>query len=258
MKRWTLALIPLVLVSSAAAAETPPRLEGLEVALWPEYDRPAVLVMLQGKLAADAALPATVRLPMPVEAGRPHAVAKRDTGGALLVAQHTVSVEGTWAKVNVMTDQREVRLEYYVDLATGNPERRYVFDWPGGIDIDQVTFEVMQPIGAEDLSVKPAGRQSVGNDGITYVLGDLGSKARTDAFSLEVTYTKKTPTLTAVALQRLAPAGEVPGGTPATPPAGPSGSGGATTWLVVMVIGFAVALAGVWVFIAGRKPQRKQ
>ncbi len=253
MKRWTLVLISIVLVSSAATAQTEPRITRLEVGLWPEYDRPAVLVMLHGWLAADAALPATVHLPMPAQAGRPHAVAKRAPGGPLLMAQHTVDVEGNWARVNLVTDVREVRLEYYVVLPISDPNRRYVFEWPGGLDIKQVTYEVMRPTGVKDLSVKPPPTiQSVGNDGLTYYLGDLGPKARNDTFSIGMTYTKTTSTLTAVALRPPAPA---VGQTPAPKP---SGSGGANKWLVVLVVVLAAALAGTWIFKSSRKPQRKR
>ncbi len=266
MKRWTLALISIVLVSSAATAQTEPRLARLQVKLWPEYDRPAVLVILHGWLAADAALPATVRLPMPARAGQPHAVAKRATGGTLLLAQHTIDVQGDWATVNLMTDVREVRLEYYVDLATTNPTRRHLFEWPGGLDVGQVSYEVMQPIGTTDFSVKPPPKsQGVGNDGLTYYLGELGPKTPLDAFTIAITYTKTTPTLTVMALRpttpavsQTPPAGTAPSGTPATPAATPSRSGGANMWLLALVMVFGAALGGLWVFILTKNRDAKR
>lgn len=259
MKWWALALMSCVLVSSAVAAETEPELASLEVSLWPEYDRPAVLVMLRGRLVPTAALPATVHLPMPVIAGKPHAVAKRTADGKLVLASHTVNVTGESAIVNVLTDEREIRLEYYVDLPTTDPRRRYVFTWPGGIDIGQVTYEVLQPIGAEGLSVTPPGRQGVGSDGLTYYLGDLGPKGPHESFSIGVTYTKTTQTLTAFALsQQGPPVGQAPDGMSPPPVATPSGSGGTTPWLVIMVIGFAVTLAGIWLVMTSKKPQGKR
>ena len=259
MKRLILAVASIVLISSAATARTELRLARLQVDLWPEYDRPAVLVMLQGWLAADAALPANIRLPMPVHAGRPHAVAKGSPGGDLLMAQHTVDVKGNWAWVNVMTEVREFRLEYYVDLATTDPARRYVFEWPGGLDIGEVSYVVMQPTGAKDLSVEPPpSSQSVGNDGLTYHLGDLGAKARNEPFSIKITYTKTTPTLTAVPLRpsappmgQMPPAGSAPGGTP-------SGSGGTNIWLLALMVVLGAALGGFWVFMASKKPKGKR
>ncbi|MFQ5793211.1 MAG: hypothetical protein ACE5JI_22295 [Acidobacteriota bacterium] len=266
MKRRTLALTSIILVSSAATAQTEPRLARLEVALWPEYDRPAVLVMLQGWLTTDTALPATVRLPMPAQAGRPHAVAKRTPDGMLLLAQHRVDFEGKWARVNLMTDVREVRLEYYVDLASIDPGRRYVFEWPGGLDIEQVTYEVMQPIGAKDFSVEPSpSTQSGGKNGITYHLGDLGPKARKDTFFIEITYTKISPTLTAVALQVPAPpggptppVGSASGGRPAIPAGTQADPDGVNKWLVAFVIVLAAAVGGASILMSSKKPQGKR
>lgn len=266
MRRQLLAVISIALMCSAAAAETAPRLERLEVTLWPEYDRPAVLVMLHGWLAADASLPAIVYLPMPARAGRPHAVAKRAPEGTLLVAEHSVEVEGDRARVKVMTDVPEIRLEYYVDLPSTDPRRRYVFEWPGGLDVERVTYEVMQPVGAEDFSVEPApGTRSIDNNGLTYHLGDLGSKSRNDTFSIGITYAKSTPTLTVLALQpqpppasQTLPAASAPGGVPAAPAATPSGRSGAETWLIVLVILLAAALGGTWLFMSRRKVERER
>ncbi|MFQ5848169.1 MAG: hypothetical protein ACE5IQ_10940 [Candidatus Methylomirabilales bacterium] len=262
VKRLAFFLIVIVLVSSAATAQTRPPLARLKISLWPEYDRPAVLVMLHGWLAVDAALPAIVPLPMPAQAGKPHAVAKGAPDGELLMAQHMVDVQGDWAKINVMTDMREVRVEYYVDFPTTDPLRRYVFEWPGGLDVKKVTYEVMQPSGAKDLSVRPPpSTQTVGNDGLTYHLGNLGPKTRKDTFSIEISYTKTTPTLTAAALRPSASAvGQTPpaGGAPGETPATPSGSGGANIWLLALMIVLGAALGGAWVFMAKKKPRGKR
>ena len=259
MKGWRLALISIVLVSSVATAQTESRLARLEVALWPEYDRAAVLVILKGWLVVDAALPTTVPLPMPARAGQPHAVAKKAADGRLLMAQHTVDVQGDWATVNVVTDGREVRLEYYVDLATTDPLRRVVFTWPGGLDVRQVSYEVMQPIAAEDLSVEPPpSRQSVGSDGLTYYMGELGPKTPLDTFTIGITYTKTTSALTAMALQPTAPAVGQPPPAGARPAVTGSGSGGTNIWLVVLAMASGAALGGIWVFIVSKRRRGKR
>jgi hypothetical protein len=71
-----LALCVVVLVGSAQAQDTPtssempPVLSTLEVSLWPEFDRPDVLVINRGLLAADAGLPAPVEIRIPASARR--------------------------------------------------------------------------------------------------------------------------------------------------------------------------------------------
>lgn len=249
----------LVLVSSGAvAARAQTGLERLEVVLWPEYDRPALLVMLRGYLPMDAQLPTTVVLPIPATS-TPHAVAKRDpSAGNLLMAPHTVEADGDWSRVRIVTDMLEVRLEYYANLSTAEAQRQILFEWPGGLEARQVTYEIMQPPNVTELVVTPPGLQNIGGDGLTYHVGDLGPISATDAFSIAVSYTKTSPLLTAEALRPPTPAPQI-----SQPPALPTTtdssstetqpSAGANSLLVVLVVVLAAALVGSWVFFGSRK-----
>ena len=249
----------LVLVSAGTiSARAQTGLERLEVVLWPEYDRPAVLVMLRGYLPLDALLPTTVVLPMPATS-TPHAVAKRDpTVGNLLMAAHTVETDGAWSRVRIVTDMLEVRLEYYADLSTVEAQRNILFEWPGGVEAGQIIYEIMQPPNATDIVVTPPGLQRIGEDGLTYHIGDLGPLSATEAFSIAVSYTKTTPVLTAEAFRPTTPAPQM-----SQPPPQPTTSessstetqtpAGANTLLVVLVVVLAAALVGTWVFFGSRK-----
>ena len=66
----TLLLALLVCAAGTAPTVAQDRLERLEISLWPEYDRPAMLVMLRAWLPADAEFPVTISLPMPAMAIR--------------------------------------------------------------------------------------------------------------------------------------------------------------------------------------------
>ena len=67
--RPILLLLLLLLVALPVAAQTEvTQLDTLTVELWPDYDRPAMLVILTGTLPESAALPATVTIPLPPEA----------------------------------------------------------------------------------------------------------------------------------------------------------------------------------------------
>lgn len=260
-KRGLEVILPVLVLTimGAASASAQSALARLEVVLWPEYDRPALLVMLRGYLPPDAALPTTVALPMPAST-TPHAVAKRDSNvGTLLMASHTLEADGAWTRVRIVTDMHEVRLEYYAELSTTDAERQILFEWPGGVAARELTYEIMQPIGASGFAVTPPGLQRVGDDGIAYQVGDLGPLAATDPFSIAVSYTKTSPLLTAEAFKPPAPDApqlSQPPSQPSTPepPAaeGPEGAG-ANTLLVALVVVLAAALVGSWVFFGSRK-----
>jgi len=190
-------LLPLILlcvfVSSSVVAQTEVKIERLEVSMWPEYDRSSVLVIYRVNLSPETPLPAPVSLPIPARVGEPHAVAVRSEGGELQRVDYTRQVMGEWATVTVVTDNLEVRLEYYDPLTFEDRNRSYTFIWPGGIDLGAFFYEVQQPLGASDLRVTPPGETSVGEDGLTYFGKDLGTQPASSTVEINLSYSKSTP-----------------------------------------------------------------
>ena len=257
-----LLLIPLVSSAQDTPGPATPRLERLEISIWPEYDQPSVLVMLRGWLSPDTPLPTSIPLPIPTAAGSPSAVAKRFPGGGLLVAQSMLEPGEEMSTVYLSTDAPEIRLEYYVPLDVSTEKRHYHFQWPGGLKIDRVVFEVLQPIGATGFTVQPASAApALANDGLIYQREDLGPAGAELSFTIEVDYNKSTPTLTASSLQsNVQPPPPQPSQTP-TPPAasgpatqaGPPPSEGISPWLVPGLIVIGVGILLVFMALKGKK-----
>ncbi|HKI86381.1 MAG TPA: hypothetical protein VKA53_06525, partial [Thermoanaerobaculia bacterium] len=109
---WILILLGLPSLAPAAPLQEAeePAIEHLQVSLWPEYDRPDVLVMLDGEIGSEAGLPATLSLPIPAGV-TPHAVAWRDASG-LKVANYTLSTRNSRELVRMTLPQRGFHLEY--------------------------------------------------------------------------------------------------------------------------------------------------
>lgn len=233
-----LAFIAGSFLATAGAAQV--RLDRLEVVLWPEYDRPSVLVILNATLSADTALPAIVPLPMPTAAGSPHAVAKQGPNGNLLVAQHSVEVNGDWSTVKVLTDAPTIRLEYYAPLATTDSQRRHRFFWPQGIPVDRLSYEVLHPMGATNMSVTPPADGVVEADGLTFYRANLGPRPGSESFSITLAYAKQTSTLSSPSVQA-APPSSMPQPTVAE---GESASR-SLDWVPLALIALAV-LVGLW------------
>ena len=128
MKRSIIFFLSLLIVagwSSAtiAEAQNSAMIEQLEVALWPEYDRRAVLVIYRVQLAADTPLPTNIRLPMPAEVGDPYAVAWLGEDGKLLVADYVSEVQGEWNVITLTSGSLVAQLEYYVDYEQSNSNK---------------------------------------------------------------------------------------------------------------------------------------
>ena len=76
-------LLLLMLSPSRGIAQSEAPLESLKISLWPEYDRPGVLVLYEARIAPEAGAPATIRLPLPYGVDTPHAVAAHYPDGQL-------------------------------------------------------------------------------------------------------------------------------------------------------------------------------
>ncbi len=137
------------------ARAAPVRFDSLEVQLWPDYDRSAVLVMYRGTLTPGTSLPATLQFRIPSAAGEPNAVAYRDDTGNLLVAPHARSVSGDWATIEFTTPSAQVQLEYYAPIQDQGGTREFTYTWPGEIAVDHFIYEVQQPSAATDMNIMP-------------------------------------------------------------------------------------------------------
>jgi hypothetical protein len=204
-----------------ARAQIAPVIDRLEVAVWPEYDRPGVLVIYRVELSPETSLPAQLTLPIPASAGEPFAVASRNAVGDLFVASYTRQVEGDWATLTVDVDEPGAQVEYYLDLESTGSQRQFTFTWPGGVELGALAYEVQQPFGVSDLVVTPSGASSVRQDGLTYIQADLGPQQASSSLDITVRYSKSTPGLTIDALQPTGPLESAASGAP----------GGLATWL---------------------------
>jgi hypothetical protein len=209
--RRVVAFALLVVVFAAARVEGQSEakaLEDMKIDLWPEYDRPATLVMYRFRMKADADLSAPIAVPVPANVEDPHAVAWRDDKGSLFVADFTRRVEGDRAMVLTRLGSREGQLEFYADILFSGRDRSFRFEWPGGIDLSDLSFQIQRPAGASEFRVSPAPkRQWEGEDGLTYALVELGPQSPSATPSIEVRYVKDTAALSA------------PPASPSSPPA---------------------------------------
>ena len=177
----------------------------LEVALWPEYDRPAMLVIYRFELAPDTSLPARVALPIPADVGRPNAVAWLGTDGVLYDAAFILQPAGDWSVVQVeMSDTRTGQLEYYAAMDISGTIRSFLFEWPPGFELREMAYEVQEPVAATELIVNPApDHAGPGDFGLNYLTAILGPQAGDRALAISVTYKNAAGTLSIEALQPL-------------------------------------------------------
>jgi hypothetical protein len=216
-------LMPALAAGPAGgAAANNARLESMQIEIWPEYDRPAALVILRGELAGDVALPAAVSIRIPASAGGPAAVAfATEKGGKLLNLAHDRSDAAGFIALRFMIPSRFFHVEFYDRIATGTGERAYKYLWPGDLAVNWLDLVVQEPAGASNISVKPElVESSAGTDGMRYRSAQLGPAERGKSLPIEIRYTKTDPRTSAQILNLNVPA-PVPQAGPA-PLAAPS------------------------------------
>lgn len=233
-----LAFATLLVPAIPAQAQTGIRLASLHIDLWPEFDQPSMLVILDGVLRPDVALPAaiTVRLPSGVES--PNAVAMRDASGQLVDASYTTSRMDDTLAVVVTAEFPEFRVEYYdARLSLAGSARSFAFQWSPEYGVDSATVRVQEPVGARQMAFEPALASSGAADfGLNYYGGSLGPLAAGQAVTLQLSYTKADARLSVESVSASAPVG--------APAAAPQPASASFPWPVALAAGGGLLIGG--------------
>jgi hypothetical protein len=200
-----LSLFLISLLTGAAMAQSPAPLELLNIALWPEYDRPEVLVIYRGQVTEDVPLPAQVSFTLPANVAELNAVAYLDEAqGRLLNLPEHELIDGADGKVlSITTPSRQFQFEYYSDeiLSRDGDAREVSFSFTPTAEVTVLFFELQQPTGAGEFASEPlASDMQDRQDGLTYAFYDLGPASPGVSRSLQASYTRDTDQLSAESL----------------------------------------------------------
>ena len=256
MRKWVLPflLFILLLFPSGVRAQTPVSVDSLQVQIWPEYDKPSVLVIYQMTLSANTVFPATISVQIPTTAGEPNAVAVRQVDGTLYSVEYTRQVSGEWATISFPTTTPEVQLEYYdPSLEIDGDARHYQYVWQGDYAVSQFIMQVQQPAGATDMRLSPSlGPGTTGTDNLIYYTQDIGAIPAGQNIRLTIDYTKSTDTLSAENLP-VEPSAPIPQST--IPDLSVS------SWLpwILGILGAGLIIGGIiWFWQSGKQRPAKQ
>jgi hypothetical protein len=232
-------IVIVALRTQPASAQTEvTQLAELAVELWPDYDRPAVLVLLTGTLPADVALPATLTLPLPPDADV-HAVASFNEAGALM---SDVDYSAENGLLTLTTPANRFRVEYYTPYTVDGSEYTFTFDWTSGLAIDEMATVVQQPLAATDIRITPAPAGSAArDDGLTYHTLPARAVGAGEPVTVEVAYTVEAPVLSAPS-QDLTATTAVASPTEETSAAGI----GISPWWLLAAAGALILIGGAW------------
>ncbi len=227
-------------------------LSELQIDLWPEFDRPSMLVIYKGTLPAGASLPVNLTFRIPAAAGEPNAVAVRQVDGSLYSVDYDRQVSGEWSLVSFTTTTLQFQLEYYdPGLIKEDSQRQYKYQWPGDYPVEQLMVRVQQPLGATNMVISPnMGSGTTAEDGLVYFSTDIGSVSEGHTFTISVAYQKEGDAMTSGNLQ-VEPSAPINPGT-----AGRIDLTRALPWALGVLGLLLIAGGGFWYWQSGRGEER--
>jgi len=180
--------------------ENPVAISRMEIDIWPEYDRPQVLVMYRVQISNETRLPVRISLRIPAKAISPYKVATRDLDGLLYNLEYSLQPEGNWTQIVMTTSSNEIYIEYYDPriIKTDN-DRRYDFSWICDYPIEKLMVKVQEPKNSTGLEITPSMESGELNiyDGLVYYGYDFGALPVGITFNTSLTYRRTSAELSA-------------------------------------------------------------
>lgn len=190
---WGMVFLLLLVHASSALAQGVPRVQSLNIELWPEYDDPRLLVLIAGTLESPNQ---EIHIPLP-EGADINAIAYATEDGRLLTAEWHSETKNGRTIIVVTVPTKRFHVEYYIDAVTSGKETVVRAEIPvPEADIARATLIVQQPANTTHFrGDPPLGAPEAGFGGLFYASRDLGALSPGDTITQEVRYTRLAPGL---------------------------------------------------------------
>jgi hypothetical protein len=246
MKRHSfffLFLLTLILPGLGHSQDKVTALDSLAIDIWPDYDRPSVLVLLTGTLLAGTDLPASVIIPFP-ETAQLNAVARIDSsdGGMKDDIIYTTAP----GEITFIIPDLRFRVEYYLPYTVNDNRHTFDFTWLADLSVDFFQLRIQQPKSADSLTTVPGTIDVAGGgDGFTYHTFPVKSVPAGQSFSVNVDYPMTTAQLS---VARSAPQSTQESALPSTS----TGNVG-FKWFIMVIVGIVIIIVIFYVWKSGAR-----
>ena len=207
MRKFLLAffLFLFLLFPNVVEAQQAIEFDSVQISIWPEYDRPDLLVLYDLMLSSQTSLPANLQIRLPRSAGEPYALAMRGADGGLTNLSYESRIDGDWTWLSFTTPALEVRIEYYDPVIQRDGDQHsFTYTWPGDYHVRSMKIQVQQPASASTMEtqisqVSTSGEASqpldmgsgrTGEDGLVYFDSLIGEIVAGNSVEISSTYQK--------------------------------------------------------------------
>lgn len=172
------------------ASENLTEVSSLKIDLWPEYDKPMVLVMIDGWIAESVELPIEVRLPV-MEGGSVHMGCSITSAGVHIHESFKEGTDEDGDYVTFVLRERQFHLEYYYNPFRDTPFRRFDYYFKSPFNIAAVQVEIKEPLGSTGFILNPPSKYPMKNrSGITIHSLNIGKVKVGEGINITAEYSK--------------------------------------------------------------------
>jgi hypothetical protein len=242
-----LLIFSLVPLATGHAQTTVTAIDSLVIELWPDYDKPSVLVLLSGTLPFDTNLPATVTLPLP-ENAQFHVIARIDSKDDVMKDDIHSSPTPPDAMTFITPDLR-FRLEFYLPYTVNDNQRSFDYTWVANLSVNELQLNVQRPVSASSFHTEPGHENIVmAENGLANYIFPAHHVPAGQPSSVHVEYKMIGTQLTAESLPPSGPVKQTP-----ELPIGSATSSGINWPIVVTVVGgLIIVMVVVWYIVSNR------
>jgi len=193
-----LAMMVLLIFPSVVSAQGQIAIETVEVKLWPEFDKPDILVINYIVFSTDDEFSAQVDVRIPISATL-HTVAVGTSAGVSdQGVNFTVTNDGDWRVVSIAATGPVVQLEYYDPaLKKDGDQRSYLYSWLSDYDVRNFIVSFQQPFDAEQFDSSLPLQDDGMRDNLKYYLSNIGTAPAGKILTFDLSYKKPTGDLSA-------------------------------------------------------------
>jgi hypothetical protein len=143
----------------AQTSSEPAGFKNVTLWIYPEYDDPRLLVMLEGKISGATA-PVRVRFLVP-QSAEMYSAGSKDAQGNYSGGppDRKASQIAGWDEISYQLTTDTFRVEYYYPGITGQTDKQISFDYHWLYPVADLNVVVQQPLKATSFSVTPAGQK---------------------------------------------------------------------------------------------------
>lgn len=183
-------LFPLIGSIQVYAQNEPESYTNVELWIYPEYDDPRLLVMLEGQIEGTEP-PAEVKFLVPSTAEM-YSAGSMDIQGNYSGGppDRTPSSIPGWDEISYQVTTDTFRVEYYDPIIFGNPEKTISYTFRSLYPMSDIELTIQEPLESTDFTVSPEGDKFVdvaGFNSYLYRYPDIDQDA---ILQFEINYTR--------------------------------------------------------------------